>query len=157
MEKAKYNESDYRLVCDVATKDEIRQMKDAGRVLMWSVYGAILFLISIPFCVAGVFMAHFIPGNMVQEMLSGFNGLINNAGNLLLLIMVVWFIISPLFFGFMTLRAWPKYNNAQRFLNKHIGERANQIRIENKVAYERKLENERQRQNSRSEGIASLG
>lgn len=102
-------------------------------------------------------MAHFIPGNMVQEMLSGFNGLINNAGNLLLLIMVVWFIISPLFFGFMTLRAWPKYNNAQRFLNKHIGERANQIRIENKVAYERKLENERQRQNSRSEGIASLG
>ncbi|RII83854.1 hypothetical protein [Neopusillimonas maritima] len=156
MEKGKHKAEDFELVKEVVSKDEFKKIRKAATNVLYTVQSSILFFISIPFCIAGVLMSFVFTERRVSFLFANFDNFMGNLGEILFLIMVVWFIVSPLVIGLWAICSWRKYNESQRFLNKHVAERAEQIRIQNNVAYERKLEMERQRQRSMSDGMVGL-
>lgn len=153
MEKGKYDAKDIDLVKDVVSKDEFKKIRKAATNVLYTVQSSILFFISIPFCIAGVLMSFVFTESRIAYLFANSDNFMSNFGEILFLLMVVWFIISPIVIGIWAIFSWRKYNDSQRFLNKHVGEVAEQIKIQKKVAYERRLEEERQRQRAMSDGM----
>lgn len=153
MEKARYNADDFDIVEDAVSAEEFKKIRKAATNILYTHQSKFFFKLSIPFCFVGVFMAQFTPENMFPKMFSSFEGFMNSIGDFFITVMIFWFIISPLVIGWWAITSRLKHDESQRFLNKHVAERANQIRIQNRVVYERKLEEERQRQRAMSDGM----
>ena len=126
MEKARYNADDFDIVEDAVSAEEFKKIRKAATNILYTHQSKFFFKLSIPFCIAGVFMAYIFPIHIIQRMFSSIDGFMNNIGDFFLLLMIVWFIISPLVIGWWAIASRLKHDESQRFLNKHVAERAKQ-------------------------------